>query len=197
VADGCALTLTGPVERLLAVTVFRYRRAGDSWLAAEVRRLAPGRRYEVYVAPGTSGVFALGGHTVGIGEHSVDDGLPTPELQQATAAAVAYLRAGRTRPELAMDWLAFPWFFVKLTVATVLPRRLHPVARTLAVCWCTAAAVMSPAHGQVGAAVLGACLVADLLLAARARRRQRRAGRHVAQLAPATTGQRLVHVGSV
>jgi len=154
-----ATTTTG----LLTVTVFRYRRAADSWLAEEVRRLAPGRRYRVSVAPGTSGVFALGGHTIGIGEHSVGAGGPTPALQRVTAAAVDDLRGGRTRPELAMGWWAFPWFFAKLTAAAILPRRLHPVARGAAVCWCIAATVISAGHGQLGAAILSACVVTDLL----------------------------------
>jgi len=149
-----ALTLSGAVEGLLAVTVFRYRRAADSWLAEEVRRLAPGRRYQVYVAPGTSGVFALGGHTVGIGEHSVGAGGPTPALQRAAAAAVNDLLGGRTRPELAMGRWAFPWFLAKLTAAAFLPRRIHAVARVAAVCWCTAATVVSAGRGLLGAAIL-------------------------------------------
>jgi len=184
------LTLTGAVEGLLAVTVFRYRRAADSWLAEEVRRLAPRRRYRVYVAPGTSGVFALGGHTVGIGELSVGAGGPTTALQRVTAAAVDDLRGGRTRPELAMGWLAFPWFFAKLTAAAILPRRLHPVARGAAVCWCIAATVISAGHGQFGAAILGACVVTDLLLSAHTRRRRRHDAnaRPVPQLSPASAG---------
>src|SRR4051794_25607250 len=38
-------------ERAVARTVLRYRPAGGSWLEAEVRRLLPGRRVDVYVAP--------------------------------------------------------------------------------------------------------------------------------------------------
>ena len=99
-----ALVLTRPGERLAATTVLRYRPAPKSWLAADVRQLAPRRRIDVYVAPKATGVFALGGHTVAIGERSVDAGTRSPALQAAARSAVAELRAGRTRPELAMGW---------------------------------------------------------------------------------------------
>ena len=78
---GGALVLTRPGERLAATTVLRYRPAPQSWLAADVRQLAPGRRIDVYVAPKATGVFALGGHTVAIGERSVDAGTRSPALQ--------------------------------------------------------------------------------------------------------------------
>ena len=152
--------------------------------------MAPRRRYQVYVAPGTSGVFALGGHAVGVGEHSVGGGGPTPALQHATAAAVDDLRGGRTRPELAMGWWAFPWYFAKLTAATLLPRRLHAVARAAAVWWYIAATVITAGHGRVRGAVLGGCVVTDLLLSAHSRRRRRRDAnaRAVPQLSPASAG---------
>jgi len=193
------LTLTGAVEGLLAATVFRYRRAADSWLAEEVDRLAPGRRCRVYVAPGTCGVFALGGHTVGIGEHSVGAGGPTPALLQSAAAAVDDLRRGRTRAELAMGLWAFPWFFAKLTAAAILPRRLHAVARVAAACWCTAATVASAGHGQQGAAILGAFVVTDLLLTAHTRRRRRHDAnaRPVPKLSPASPAPMLTRAGSL
>ena len=44
------LVLTGPGERAAATTVLRYRPAPRLWLAADVGRLAPGRRIDVYVA---------------------------------------------------------------------------------------------------------------------------------------------------
>ena len=64
------VTLSRLGERLLTRTVLRYRPAPGSWLEAEVRRLLPGRRVDVYVAPKATGVFALGGHTIGLGEAS-------------------------------------------------------------------------------------------------------------------------------
>ena len=79
-------------ERLLARTVLRYRPAPGSWLEAEVRRLLPGRRVDVYVVPKASGVFALGGHTIGLGEASLGAGAANPALLMATAAAVDELR---------------------------------------------------------------------------------------------------------
>ena len=100
-------------ERALARVVLRYRPADGSWLEAEVRRLAPGRRVRVYVAPKASGVVALGGHTIGLGELSVGSGAPTPALLQATSAAVLELRSGKTRPELPLLWLSLPWWFAR------------------------------------------------------------------------------------
>ena len=69
-----ALVLTRRGERLAATTVLRYRPAPGSWLAADVAWLALGRRIDVYVAPQASGAFALGGHTVAVGERSVGVG---------------------------------------------------------------------------------------------------------------------------
>jgi hypothetical protein len=100
-------------ERALIRTVLRYRPAPTSWLEAEVRRLLPGRRVDVYVAPKATGVFALGGHTIGLGEASVGAGDPTPGLLAAAAAAAEQLRAGRTRPELPLLWWCLPWWFAK------------------------------------------------------------------------------------
>src|SRR4051812_21616574 len=48
-------------ERRLVRSVLRYHPAPYSWLEAEVGRLLPGQRVDVYVAPKASGVFALGG----------------------------------------------------------------------------------------------------------------------------------------
>ncbi len=183
---GGVLASTRQGERLLAVTVMRFRRASDSWLAAEVNRLAPGRRYEVYVAPMTSGVFALGGYTVGIGEYSVGNGVPTPALQAAAVAAVGELRSGRTRSEVAMTWWTLPWLFTKMTLGFLVPRRWHPVLRVLASVMFTVAVLTCVRGGQLAAAALGVCFIGDLLLAANARRRTRGAGQSVLpRLAPA------------
>ena len=113
---------------------------------------------------------------------------PLPPLLQSAAAAVDDLRGGRTRAELAMGLWAFPWFFAKLTAAAILPRRIHAVARVAAVCWCTAATVVSAGHGQQGAAILGVSVVTDLLLTAHTRRRRRHDAnaRPVPKLSPAS-----------
>ena len=54
-----ALLLTRPGEHAAATTVLRYRPEPRLWLAADVGRLAPGHRIDVYVAPKAAGVFAL------------------------------------------------------------------------------------------------------------------------------------------
>lgn len=95
------LVLTRTGERLAATKVLRYRPAPQSWLAVDVARLAPGRKVDVYVAPMAAGVFALGGHTVAVGQWSVGTGVRTLNLQVATDTAVAQLRVGGTRPDLA------------------------------------------------------------------------------------------------
>ena len=172
-----ALVLTGPGERAAASTVLRYRPAPQSWLAADVARPAPGRRIDVYVAPKAAGVFALGGHTVAVGQRSVGAGGRTPALRAATVSAVADLRAGRTRPELAMGWWSGPWLFAKLTVGAFAPRRWHPFFRLVGAVMVGASAVTCLRHGQPAAAALGVCMLADLALACLGRRRARAAVR--------------------
>ena len=171
-----ALVLTRPGERLAATTVMRYRPAPQSWLAADVRQLAPGRRIDVYVAPKATGVFALGGHTVAIGERSVDAGTRTAALQAAARSAVAELRAGRTRPELAMGWWSGPWLFAKLTAGAFLRSRWHPFFRLFSV-MVGMSVVTCLGHGQPVAAGLGVCLLADLALDYLGRRRAGAAAR--------------------
>jgi len=168
---GGALVLTRPGERLAATTVMRYRPAPKSWLAADVRQLAPRRRIDVYVAPKATGVFALGGHTVAIGERSVDAGTRTAALQAAARSAVAELRAGRTRPELAMGWWSGPWLFAKLTAGAFLPPRWYPFFRLFGSVMVGMSVVTCLGHGQPVAAGLGVCLLADLALDYLGRRR--------------------------
>jgi hypothetical protein len=117
------LTLSRFAERVLARTVLRYRAAPESWLEAEVRQLLPRRSVEVYVAPKASGVFALGGHTIGLGEASIGAGGPTAGLLAATSAAAAEQRDGRTRPEPPLMWWGLPWWFAKQIPGGLLPRR--------------------------------------------------------------------------
>ena len=117
------LTLSRFAERVLARTVLRYRPAPGSWLEAEVRQLLPRRSVEVYVAPKASGVFALGGHTIGLGEASIGAGGPTAGLLAATSAAAAEQRDGRTRPEPPLMWWGLPWWFAKQIPGGLLPRR--------------------------------------------------------------------------
>ena len=170
-------------ERALAHVVLRYRPADGSWLEAEVRRLAPGRRVSVYVAPKASGVFALGGHTIGLGELSVGSGAPTPALLQATADAVLELRSGKTRPELPLLWLSLPWWFARELAVRMLPRRLMPLLRLCFVASMVAGAVNGVQVGRPYVAVLVALMLADMAIRAGRGRRQRRPTRR--QLQPA------------
>ncbi len=188
-----AATLTQPGERLLAMRVLRYRRAAGSWLAADVHRLAPGRRVDVYVAPQALGVFALGGHTVAVGERSVGDGTRTRALQAATVAAVADLRSGGTRPELALMWWSSPWVVAKMLLGALLPRRWHPFFRILGGGMLAVAVGTCLGQGQPVAAALGVCMLVDLTLAYVSRRRIRAAQRAasprlVPLTGPAATG---------
>ncbi|MHB8188484.1 MAG: hypothetical protein ACYDDU_20925 [Dermatophilaceae bacterium] len=138
---------------------------------------APGRRIDVYVAPKATGVFALGGHTVAIGERSVDAGTRTAALQAAARQAVAELRAGRTRPELAMGWWSGPWLFAKLTAGAFLPPRWYPFFRLFGSVMVGMSVVTCLGHGQPVAAGLGVCLLADLALDYLGRRRAGAAAR--------------------
>ena len=173
-------------EGALARVVLRYRPAGGSWLEAEVRRLAPGRRVRVYVAPKASGVFALGGHTIGLGELSVGSGAPTPALLQATADAVLELRSGKTRPELPLLWLSFPWWFARELASRMVPRRLKPLLRLCFVASMIAGAVNGVQVGRPYVAVLVALILADMAIRAARGRRHRRPTRP--QLQPAAAG---------
>lgn len=179
------LALTGPGEQAIARTVLRYQPAPGSWLAADVSRLAPGRRIDVYVARGTSGVFAVGGRSVAIGAWSLGDGSATPALRSAAAAAVADLQLRRTRPELTMLWWAGPWMFAKLILSAVLGRRLTALLRVLAVIGVSMSILISAGGGQPVAAGLGVGVLADISLSYAARARQRTARRGpVPTLAP-------------
>ena len=172
-------------ERLLVRVVLRYEPAGGSWLEAEVRRLAPGRRVRVYVAPKSGGVFALGGHTIGIGELSAGSGAPTPALLQATADAVLELRSGKTRPELPLLWLSFPWWFARELASRMVPQRLKPLLRLCFVVTMVGGAVNGVQVGRPYVAVLVALMLADMAIRACRGRRQRRPARR--RLQPAAT----------
>ncbi len=189
------LTLPRRGERLLARTVLRYRPAAGSWLEAEVQRLLPGRRVEVYVAPKTSGVFALGRHTIALGEASIGAGVPTPALLAATAAAVNQLRRGPTRPELPLIWWAAPWWVAKQVPRHLLPRRWQPLLTLWAVGLLVASIIGTAHGGSPYAVVLTVCGVTDLCISSIRSRRQRRQRRRVhpqlqpAGPAPATAGR--------
>ena len=164
-------------ERLLTRTVLRYRPAPGSWLEAEVRRLLPGRRVDVYVAPKASGVFALGGHTIGLGEASLGAGAATPALLMATAAAVDELRRGPTRPELPLMWWAAPWWVAKQIPRHLVPRRWRPLIKMWAVLLLVAAIVSSVHGGSPSAVALTVCGVTDLFITGMRSRRQHRLAR--------------------
>ena len=161
-------------ERVLARTVLRYRPAPGSWLDAEVRRLLPGRRVDVYVAPKAVGVFALGGYTIGLGETSVGSGAPTPALLAATAAAARELSAGRTRPELPLLWWGVPWWFARQIPGHLLPRRLQPLLKVWAVGVAAAAVVNGVQVGHPSVIVLVGLAATDLCIRGIRGRRQRR-----------------------
>jgi hypothetical protein len=160
-------------ERVLARVVLRYRPAAGSWLEAEVRRLAPGRRVSVYVAPKATGVFALGGYTIGLGELSVSSGAPTPALLQATADAVLELRSGKTRPELPLLWWSLPWWSARELAVRMVPRRLMPLLRLCFVASMVAGAVNGVQVGRPYVGVLVAVMLADMAIRASRGRRQR------------------------
>lgn len=163
--------LTRPGERLAATRVLRYRPATQSWLAVDVARLAPGRKVDVYVAPMAAGVFALGGHTVAVGQRSVGTGGRTPNLQAETAAAVAQLRAGGTRPDLAMGWWSGPWLLAKLTVGAFLGPAMQSVMRVVGSVLAGMSVFTCLNHGQPVGALLAGCMLADLSVAYLGRRR--------------------------
>jgi hypothetical protein len=159
-----ALLLTRPGERILARGVLRYRPAAESWLAADVHRLAPRRRIDVDVAAHARGVFPLGGHTIAIGDQSLSAGR-TPALQEAIQTAVAALCAGRTRSELPLMWWSAPWVLAKMTLGRALPRRWQSFFRVAVLPVLGMAVVTCLSHGQVAAAGLGGCVIADLAFA--------------------------------
>ena len=171
------LVLTRRGERLAATVVLRYRPAPQSWLAVDVARLAPGRGIDVCMAPEAAGVFALGGHTVAVGQWSVGAGGRTPNLQAAAAAAVAQLRAGGTRPDLAMGWWSGPWLLAKVIVGAFLRTGLHSVMRVVGSGLAGMSVFTCLSHGQPVGALLAACMLADLAIAYRTRRRLRIAAR--------------------
>ena len=183
------LVLTRPGERLAVIRMLRYGRPPQSWPAVDVAQLAPGRRIDVYVAPQASGVFALGGHTVAVGQGSVGAGGRTPELQAATVSAVAQLRAGRTRPDLAVIWWSGPWLFAKLVVGAFLGPRWQSVMRIIGSVVVGMAVFTCISQGQLLGAVLGVCMLADLAMAYLSRRRLRAARPRTIPLA----GSRLTH----
>lgn len=101
-------------------------------------------------------------------------GGPTPGLLAATAAAVAELHHGRTRPELPLLWWYVPWWFVKQVPGRLLPRRWQPLIKVWAVLVVAAAIVNSVHDGHPSATVLTVCAVTDLCISGIRGRRQRR-----------------------
>jgi len=167
------LTLPPFGERLVTRTVLRYRPAPGSWLEAEVQRLLPGRRVDVYVAPKTPGVFALGRHTIALGEASIGTGGSSPALLAAAAAAVDELRRGPTRPELPLIWWAAPWWVAKQVPRHLVPRRWQPLLTLWAV-GLLVASIIGTAHGGSPYAVaLTVCGVTDLCITGNRRRQHR------------------------
>ena len=142
VAAGRLRSFTRVGERAVVRGVLRYRPAPGSWLAADVAALAPGRRVRVYVAPGLSGVFSVGGHTVAVGARSVGGGTRTAALHDATAEAVRDLCRWRTRVQLPMLWWASPWLLCMWVLASLLPWRLMAFIRLAAPAFLIAGSVL-------------------------------------------------------
>jgi hypothetical protein len=181
-----ALTASRLGERAVARTLLHYRPAQGSWLDAEVRQLLPLGRVDVYVAPRADGLFALGGHTIGLGESSLGAGVPTPVLLAATAAAAHELRSGRTRPELPLMWWCVPWWFAKQIPGRLLPRRLLPLIKLWAVGVVAAAFVNGVQTGHLFVLVLIGLAVTDLAIGGvRSRPGLRRSQPALRQLQPA------------
>jgi hypothetical protein len=157
-----AVTLTRAGERAVARAPLRYRPVSeDSWLAKQVREDLDTSRVDLYIAPHAVGVFPLGHRTIAMGEWSVGDGQPTPQLHAQTAEAVRDLRAGRTRAELAVMWCAAPWALAKMAIATLLPKRLHAAAVVLYLLLVLEVLVASLARGQLVTAGLAGCVLTD------------------------------------
>jgi hypothetical protein len=152
--------------------------------------LLPDRRVDVYETPKASGVFALGGHTIGLGEASTGTGAPTPVLLAATAAAAEELRGGNG-PELPLLWWGVPWWFARQIPGRVLPRRWQPLLKVWAVGVLAVAAVNAVPNGRPGFIVVSALAVIDLCIVGirgRRLRRQRRPIPRQLQRAPAAAG---------
>ncbi len=164
-------------ERAVVRGFLRYRPAPGSWLAADVAALGPGRRVQVYVAPGLSGVFSVGGHTVAVGARSVGGGTRTAPLHDATVEAVRDLCRWRTRVQLPMLWWASPWLLCMWVLASLIPSRLMAFVRLAAPAFLIAGSVISLGQGQFAAAGLGVVILCDAILSQVARSRQRSAGR--------------------
>jgi len=169
VAGLAVLTRSG--ERLFATRVLRYRPAVSSWLAADVHRLAPGRRVDVYLAPPAGAVFAVGGHGLAIGDQCLDPVGRAPSHREAMRAAMGDLCTGRTSPELALMWWSAPWVFAKMTVGAFLPAHCRTFFQIVGGVLLGMAVLTCLRHGQTIAAAIGTCMLADLALAFASRRR--------------------------
>jgi hypothetical protein len=165
--------LTRVGERAAVRGFLRYRPAPGSWLAADVAALAPGRRVQVYVAPGLSGVFSVGGHTVAVGARSVGAGIRTAPLHDATAEAVRDLCRCRTRVQLAMLWWAGPWLLCMWVLASILRPRLMGFLRVVGPVFLVAGSVIGLGQGQFAAAGLGVVILSDAILSRVARSQAR------------------------
>jgi len=155
----------------------RYRPAPRSWLAADIAGLAPGRRIEVYVAPGLSGVFCVGGHTIAAGARSVGAGTHTAALHEAAVAAVRDLGQWRTRVQLAMLWWAAPWLTCMWVLGSLLGPRRMAFLRVVAPVFLVMAVLLSLGRGDGPAAGLDRVILLDAILSRAARSRDRSQGR--------------------
>jgi len=165
--------LTRMGERAAVRAFLRYHPAPGTWLAADVAGLAPGRRIEVYVAPGLSGVFSVGGHTIAAGARSVGSGTRTAALHADVVEAVSDLGQWRTRVQLAMLWWAAPWLASMWVLGSLLGPRLMAFLRVVAPVFLVMAVLVSLGRGDWAAAGLGCVILLDAILSRVARRRHR------------------------
>jgi len=168
--------LTGLGERAAVRAFLRYRPAPRSWLAADIAGLAPGRRIEVYVAPGLSGVFCVGGHTIAAGARSVGAGTRTAALHEAAVEAVRDLGQWRTRVQLAMLWWAAAWLASMWVLGSLLGPRRMALLRVVAPVFLVMAVLVSLGRGDGAAAGLGCVILLDAILSRAARSRGRSQG---------------------
>ena len=165
--------LTRVGERAAVRAFLRCRPAPQSWLAADIAGLAPGRRIEVYVAPGLSGVFCVGGHTIAAGARSVGAGTRTGALHAGVVEAVRDLGQWRTRVQLAMLWWAGPWLASTWVLSSLLGPRPMAFLRLVAPVFLIMAVLVSVGRGEWAAAGLGCVILLDAVLSRVARHRHR------------------------
>jgi len=125
----------------------------------------------VYVAPGLSGVFCVGGYTIAAGARSVGAGIRTAALHEAAVEAVRDRGQWRTRVQLAMLWWPAPWLASMWLLGSLLGPRLMAFLRLVAPVFLVMAVLVSLGRGDGAAAGLGCVILFDAILTRAARSR--------------------------